>query len=1039
MTAYCRILISCVIAVTSLQVGYGQQVVPKLIRQFSDIPGVNLNVSGMQSDGQGGLWLATEDGVAHFDGQQFKVLHDPVLKKSDYYYHFTPVSNDRIWLKMEVGNSLSYIDVVRQRIVRLPDTTKLVRDYLAKYGSNYLFADNQANLWIGLRNHGLLKFNPKTGDVTHIVDRQLHVRGITQDKEGVIYFTTTGNGLFTYHPQTSELQNFRSDPQNVNSLSSDSTFGIKATKNGTILVGMTNAVNVFIPKSDTVLRLQLSAVRPTNPLYVSHTPDMYPDQRGNLYFTLGTASFCYTATDSVRRVVLVEPTEYVTSLYVSPTNRLWVSANGKLYEYDLNEARSVSSLIVMSVDINGIRLENNASATQNLAYDSLGHPTLTLSEDDRFNIVFSPVAFQEPINCRWRLEGYEKSWRVTEGYKGVASYQLPAGNYTLLVNRTLNDRTWSPEILTLTVVVVPPFWKTWPFLLLIALLVGGLGYFLVRTYVRRRQLRRQLEREQTEAANLRHLDELKTRFFANISHEFRTPLTVILGLAADLKNAPTQPTQTVEQSGHLIERNGASLLRMVNQILDLAKLEMGEMQVTPVRADLVGFIRYVSESFDSLARSQGVTLHLLPEQKQCEADFDRDKLQDILANLLANALKFTPSGGHVYCRLTLQEQWEPLTPQGYYENLTPADPMASSWIQVSISNTGPGIEPDSLTKVFDRFYQVDHNAKGGTGIGLSLVRELVLLMKGGLAVRNRPTQGAEFVVSLPFTQQADLAEIGPLTPALVQAARPVWAEQASTGDKPVLLLVEDNDDVASYIYSCVGTSYHVTRAENGQEGIDVALVETPALILSDVMMPLKDGYALCDTLKQDERTSHIPIVLLTARAALSDRLAGLRYGADAYLVKPFQREELLVVLANLLQARHNLQRHYTQLALGTAPTPAAAESAGQPLENQFLQKLREGIEGQLDNSGLSIEDICQLMNMSRTTLHQKLVALTGMPITTYLRLLRLRKSEDLLANSDLTIAEVSYAVGFNDPKYFSRVFREKYDQSPTDFRLLAKQ
>ncbi|WP_247235726.1 helix-turn-helix domain-containing protein [Telluribacter sp. SYSU D00476] len=221
-------------------------------------------------------------------------------------------------------------------------------------------------------------------------------------------------------------------------------------------------------------------------------------------------------------------------------------------------------------------------------------------------------------------------------------------------------------------------------------------------------------------------------------------------------------------------------------------------------------------------------------------------------------------------------------------------------------------------------------------------------------------------------------------------------------------------------------------------GVDTALTETPDLILSDVMMPLKDGFALCDTLKQDERTSHIPIVLLTARATFDDRLADLRYGADAYLVKPFERKELLVVLANLLKTRQAMQRYYTQLALGTEISVPAAESQGCPLENQFLKKLREGIETQLDNSALSVEDICQMMSMSRTTLHLKLTALTGKPISTYLRLLRLHKSQVLLADSGQTIAEVAYGVGFSDPKYFSRAFREEFGQSPTEFRNSAK-
>jgi DNA-binding response OmpR family regulator len=258
----------------------------------------------------------------------------------------------------------------------------------------------------------------------------------------------------------------------------------------------------------------------------------------------------------------------------------------------------------------------------------------------------------------------------------------------------------------------------------------------------------------------------------------------------------------------------------------------------------------------------------------------------------------------------------------------------------------------------------------------------------------------------------------------------------AAGDRPVLLLVEDNDDVATYILTCLRETYQVVRADNGQEGIDRAMASIPDLILSDVMMPLKDGFALCDTLKNDERTSHIPIVLLTARAAVSDRIAGLRRGADAYLVKPFQREELLVVLENLLKTRHRLQRYYSQLALGAAgpnPVPAEALDTG---EDQFVVKLRSTLVLHLSNTKLDGDMICQLMGMSRNVLHRKMTALTGLSINPYLRALRLQKAKALLLTPELSVAEVAYAVGFEDPKYFSRTFSEEYGVSPSTFRGL---
>jgi DNA-binding response OmpR family regulator len=444
-----------------------------------------------------------------------------------------------------------------------------------------------------------------------------------------------------------------------------------------------------------------------------------------------------------------------------------------------------------------------------------------------------------------------------------------------------------------------------------------------------------------------------------------------------------------------------------------------------------------------MAKAKDIQLHFMSDIERCEADFDKNKLEEILYNLLSNAMKFTPAGGHIYYQLTLRDNWQPLSPAGYYEELTPTSHLTNAWIQISVSDSGPGLDYANLATIFDRFYQADNHPNdltGGTGIGLSLVRELVALMQGGLAVRNRPDQGAEFVISLPFTQQAPLStDPAPNILAVSsEESREVQPEQLTTGNRPVLLLVEDNHDVAAYIQICLADSYQVLWAENGQAGIDIAFEKIPEVILSDVMMPMKDGLVLCDTLKNDQRTSHIPIVLLTAKAAISDRIAGLRRGADAYLVKPFGREELLLVLGNLIQTRRVLQTYYSQLALNTMQEDLAVPShLEESIENEFLIKLRNIIEAQLDNTKLSIETLCGLMGMSRTTMHLKMTALTGMSMNRYLRALRLQKAKELLSASKLNISEIAFAVGFEDPKYFSRVFSEEFGLSPASFRSSA--
>ncbi|GAA4453584.1 hybrid sensor histidine kinase/response regulator transcription factor [Nibrella saemangeumensis] len=699
--------------------------------------------------------------------------------------------------------------------------------------------------------------------------------------------------------------------------------------------------------------------------------------------------------------------------------------------------------------------------------------TLTIEPDDRSSVLdFALLNYSsaEKNIYTYRFTDVDTNWTY-QSEPSLRLSNLPYGQHQLLIKAQAANGQWSANTLAITLLVERPFYLRLWFLLVLALLAGaGIRWRIWRQKLKQvrleteiRQATARIEQDKQtiaqdkeiiagQASDLLRLNETKSRFFANISHEFRTPLTVILGMATELRKKPDQGPRTVEQLAGLIERNGTNLLRLINQILDLSKLEAGEMHLHPVRADLIGFIRYVGESFHSMAKDRDIQLHFLFEEDQVDADFDQEKLQHIIANLLANALKFIPAGGHVYCQLKTPERWQPLSPRGYYEELVPTTHLDGPWIQFSVSDTGPGIDPVSLPRIFDRFYQTETQA-GGTGIGLALVRELVVLMQGGLAVRNRSGQvgqGAEFVISLPFTRQADPATHGPgegLLPAprLVGSTRNDWADpdREVVGHQPVLLLVEDNNDVADYIYSCVQADYHVIRAENGQAGIDLALEKVPDLILSDVMMPVKDGFALCDTLKNDERTSHIPIVLLTARAAVSDRIAGLRRGADAYLVKPFEREELLVTLTNMLQTRQRLQSYFSQLALGrsrlgmAAPGPDPAD-ADQALEDQFLVNLRTTLETHFTDPDFSIDTLCQLVGMSRPVLNQKLTALTGMSISRYLRSLRLHRAKELLAASDMNISQVAYAVGFEDPKYFSRLFSEEFGIAPGTFRLSTK-
>lgn len=515
---------------------------------------------------------------------------------------------------------------------------------------------------------------------------------------------------------------------------------------------------------------------------------------------------------------------------------------------------------------------------------------------------------------------------------------------------------------------------------------------------------------------LEELDELKTRFFTNISHELRTPLTVISGMAEQIE---AHPERWLSKGLVLIKRNTFNLLNLVKQILDLRKLESGKMELQLTQKDLIPFLNYLSESFQSLAESRDIQLHFLKNEGTLIMDFDPEKLQRIIVNLLGNAVKYTAEGGDVY--LLVDKLGETL--------------------QLRVKDTGIGIPASQLPYVFDRFFRAEepHAAsQEGTGIGLSLVRELVKLMEGTIEVESQEGVGTTFTIKLPIKRTAPVSSSTEDQQEQLPAALHERFPQGATtfpnpptenAELPNLLIIEDNPDVAQYLYACLEGHYRLALGQDGEEGINKALEQVPDIIVSDVMMPKKDGFEVCQALKQDDRTSHIPIVLLTAKADVESRIAGLEHGADAYLAKPFDKKELLVRLEKLLELRDKLRARYTALdALGdknnTNPQP----------EDEFVMKLRSEVEANIEDEDFGILQLCRAVGMSRTQLHRKIKALTGKSTSIFVRAIRLQKAKELLEQTDLNISQVAFEVGFKDPKYFSRTFAEEFGESPNQMR-----
>ncbi|MCO6488827.1 MAG: helix-turn-helix domain-containing protein, partial [Phaeodactylibacter sp.] len=695
--------------------------------------------------------------------------------------------------------------------------------------------------------------------------------------------------------------------------------------------------------------------------------------------------------------------------------------------------------------------------------ETTGHRTLRLELAHHQNLIsleFAALDFSNPAQNQYRYQlarkrFFEKreseNW-VQLGYRNNVQFvDLPPGSYTFNVLGSNNDpdgnRGWSEQPAVLEFTIRPPWWAAWWAYLLYALAATGLillGY--------RYKLRQRLQAQ--DALRLKELDEFKNRFFTNITHEFRTPLTVILGEAERLQREGAAP----EQSAGLIRRSGENLLRLVNQLLDLAKLESNSLRLNYVQGDVLANLRYIAESLRGLANSRSIRLQVESPVPEIVMDYDPERLLQIVYNLLSNAIKFTPPGGKVELRAEV-----------------PPEPP-SSLLTLTVSDTGIGILPEELPHIFDRFYQAQAppgpskggevpaegrfsrpsapnppplGGLGGAGIGLALTKELVHAMNGEIEVESQVGRGTTFTVRLPVSKQAQMEEPGaspfftvspeaaPEGDASLQRGLPLITEHQAS-----VLIIEDNPDVVEYLASCLSSSrgesrewaYTLSFAYNGRQGVGMALDTTPDIIISDVMMPEKDGFEVCEILKNDERTSHIPIVLLTAKVGVENRIAGLRRGADAYLAKPFHEGELLVTLANLLEVRHKLQAKYLEMATQLPPVDTSEKQQPADLEEVFLQKLHTAVQQRLGDSSLTVDDICRAVGMGRSNLYAKLSALTGTSFNLYLRSLRLARAKELLLTTNMNVSEVAYEVGFKDPKYFSRVFSKAYGTPPSELK-----
>ena len=525
---------------------------------------------------------------------------------------------------------------------------------------------------------------------------------------------------------------------------------------------------------------------------------------------------------------------------------------------------------------------------------------------------------------------------------------------------------------------------------------------------------------------LRETQNVQNRFFANISHEFKTPLTLILEPSRQIMG--TVGDEAIREEANLIYRSAKKLNRLADQLLDISRIEAGRMKLGVRREDIVPLLAEITDSFRLLSEKRGISIRFKPECEKINLYIDRDKIDKIFCNILSNALKFTPKGGSVSVEVLKDRK--------------------SCSVQIIVRDTGLGIPPEHLGKIFDRFYQVDNHCSGhyeGTGIGLALTKELIDLHKGKITVESEEGRGSAFIVSLPagdelFAPDEILKEDSEPVNAAFTSVRDnglIWEKDnglfsnASLPDdkKPLILVVEDNPELRHYLRELLQSRYNVLEASDGEEGLKYAFDNTPDLVVSDIMMPEMDGIHLCKTIKSNQVVSHIPVILLTARSSLRDKIEGLRSGADDYVIKPFEGAELNARINNILEQRKRLHDHFKQHGL-IEPDDKQITS----LDQQFIRKATKLIDKHFADPSFNINTFTKELEVSRSLLYKKFISLIGEPPGEFVRRVRLNKAAELIRNNAGNITEVAFDVGFSDSSYFTACFRKQFGVTPSHYQ-----
>ncbi|MHB1146786.1 MAG: hybrid sensor histidine kinase/response regulator transcription factor [Lutibacter sp.] len=948
----------------------------------------NTNVSSMIKSKDGKLWFASTEGL---------FVYNPKTENARQFKYDSKNFNGI----QHKGVSVVFED-------KVGDIWILADDFLSK------MLDREK----GIFKHFKIQNYPKNIGTQRIA--------ICEDYKNQLWLGTK-NGLLVFDKNKELFYGYQNNPELSNSLSNNQVNAIfpdPLKAENFLWIGTSGGLNLFDISKQSFTHFTQKEGLPNNVIY-----GILSDSQDNLWLSTNKGISRYNWKTKKFRNYDVEDGLQSNEFN---TGAVFKSSKGELFFGGINGLNYFfpdqinDNPFQPPIGITGIKVYSQSKKKNEGVEikDLLINPNkkITFSHNDEIIIFeFAALDFSSPAKNKYAyiLENFNDNWIYLDNSRTATFTHLPSGNYSLKVKGSNNDGVWNEEGISISFKVLPHWSGTRLAYAIYLLLFILLLYFIRKYEMKRIKMKSDLKLEQKEYNTLKVLDQLKSRFFANISHEFRTPLTLISGYAENLMEA--LPTNYSKKQAISIDQNAKTLLKLINELLDISKLEAGKMPLTLTQQNIVLYLKNLFFSVESFTEKRNISLNFISDETNIQAVYDAEKMEKIIMNIVSNALKFTPENGEI--TLTIQRK-------------------DKECLSICICDTGIGVEQAAISNIFDRFYQADNSDTRlyeGTGIGLALVKELVELHEGTVkAFRNEELTGQNGMtisIEFPIGHISELnldntVETEHQTIDILNNSKKNTLEIPEIKfDKKIIVLVEDNLPIRTFIKNLLQPTYKIIEANNGEEGIELAKKFIPDLIITDVMMPKLDGISMAQSLRNDEKTSHIPIIMLSGKAALEDKLVGLETGIEVYLTKPFSVKELQIIINNLIQQREQLRKKYqNKFVVSSEEIPLTS------VDQQFLEKAIQHIKDNLENINFSVENLADKMCLSLSQLNRKLQALIDLAPGQLIRNIRLQRAAELIKQNTGSLSDICYQTGFNDQAYFSRAFKNQFGCSPSAYK-----